>query len=151
MVAIMTEALQLERDHTILEIGTGQGYHAAVVSRVAREGHVYSIERVPELAEQARTNISELGIDNVTVITGDGSRGLPEHAPYDRIYATCAAPEVPEALTEQLARGGQLLLPVGRRMCRLIRIEKDGGLRRTDLGGCAFVPMVSDGEHHGQH
>lgn len=150
MVAIMTEALQLERDHLVLEVGTGQGYHAAVVSRVAREGHVYSIERVPELADRARQNLRQLDIDNVTVVIGDGSRGLPEHAPYDRIYATCAAPEVPEALTDQLRRGGKLLLPVGRRMCRLVRIKKDGELHRTDLGGCAFVPMISDGDTHGQ-
>ncbi len=150
MVAIMAEVLQFKRRHIVLEVGTGLGYHAAVVSRVAEEGHVYSIERVTELAEQARSNISELGIDNVTIVVGDGSRGLPEHAPYDRIYATCAAPEVPEALTDQLKHGGKLLLPLGRRMCRLVRIDKDGELRRTDLGGCAFVPMVSDGGEHGQ-
>lgn len=151
MVAMMTEELHLEPHHIVLEVGAGAGYHAAVVSRVARKGHVYSIERVPELAEQARRNFKELGIDNVTVVIGDGSRGLLEHAPYDRIYATCAAPRIPPALTQQLTQGGKLLLPLGQRMCRLVRIEKNGELRQTDLGGCAFVPMVSDGDKHGKH
>jgi len=145
MVAIMTEALQLKPDSRVLEVGTGEGYHAAVVAHVAREGHVYSIERIPELADKARENLAAVGIDNVSVVVGDGSRGLPEHAPYDRIYATCAAPHVPEALTMQLARGGRLLLPVGRRMCRLVLIEKNEPMHRSDLGGCAFVPMVSNG------
>ncbi|MBS3773431.1 MAG: protein-L-isoaspartate(D-aspartate) O-methyltransferase [Candidatus Thermoplasmatota archaeon] len=149
MVAIMTEALQLERGHAVLEVGTGAGYHAAVVAHIVTEGHVYSVERVPDLAAKARHNFQRLGIDNVTVTVGDGSRGLPEHAPYDRIYATCAAPHVPEALTRQLTRGGRLLLPLGQRTCRLTLIEKNGEVRRTDLGGCAFVPMVSDGGSHG--
>lgn len=151
MVAMMTEALQLEPDHLVLEIGTGQGYHAAVVAHVVEEGHVYSVERVPELADKARQHFKRLAIDNVTVIVGDGSQGLPEHAPYDRIYATCAAPSVPAALTKQLAHGGKLLLPLGWRMCRLVLIEKNGDVRRTDLIGCAFVPMVSNGGGHGQH
>ncbi|MFO8133088.1 MAG: protein-L-isoaspartate(D-aspartate) O-methyltransferase [Thermoplasmatota archaeon] len=151
MVAIMAEALQLERGHTVLEVGTGAGYHAAVVAHIVTGGHVYTVERVPDLAAKARRNFQQLSIDNVTVVVGDGSQGLPEHAPYHRIYATCAAPRIPDTLTEQLARDGKLLLPVGQRACRLVLIEKNEELHRTDLGGCAFVPMVSDGGNRGHH
>jgi protein-L-isoaspartate(D-aspartate) O-methyltransferase len=151
MVAMMAEALQLEPNHTVLEIGTGTGYHAAVVSRIIYKAHIYSIERIPELALEARRNFKALEIDNVTVIIGDGSQGLPEYAPYDRIYATCATLSVPKALIEQLTPNGKLLLPLGQRMSRLILIEKNHGLHRTDLGGCAFVPMVSDGGHNAQY
>jgi protein-L-isoaspartate(D-aspartate) O-methyltransferase len=151
MVAIMAEALQLNPNHTVLEVGTGAGYHAAVISHITTKGHIYSIERVPELAAKARKNFETLGIDNVTVVIGDGSQGLPEHAPYDRIYATCAAPSVPKALTKQLAPGGKLLLPIAQRISRLVLIEKNHELHRTDLGGCAFVPMVSNGGDSAQH
>ncbi|RLF49656.1 MAG: protein-L-isoaspartate O-methyltransferase, partial [Thermoplasmata archaeon] len=102
MVAIMAEKLCLREGHKVLEIGAGSGYHAAVVAHIVGEsGHVYSVERVPELANFARENIRKAALDKrVTVVVGDGSKGLPKYAPYDRIYATCAAPEIPKPLIE---------------------------------------------------
>lgn len=142
MVAIMLEALDIKEDSRVLEIGTGTGYHASLVAYIARRGHVYTVERVKELAEKARKNFNELGLKNITVIIGDGSVGLREYAPYDRIYATCSAPSIPEELIEQLARGGKLLVPVGRIFGELWMVEKNDEIKRRSLGGCAFVPMV---------
>ncbi|HDD57373.1 MAG TPA: protein-L-isoaspartate O-methyltransferase [Thermoplasmatales archaeon] len=144
MVAIMCETLDLKEGQKVLEIGSGSGYHAAVVAKIIGEkGHVYSIERITELAERARENLKRAGIDNVTVITGDGSLGLPEYAPYDRIYVTCAAPSIPEPLKEQLMEGGIIVIPVGRMFSTLTRgVKIKGKLKTEDLGGCAFVPLV---------
>jgi len=142
MVAIMAEALDIEEDSKILEIGTGTGYHAAIVAKIAKKGHVYTIERVKELAEKARENMEKLDIKNVTVIEGDGSAGLAEYAPYDRIYATCAAPSISPLLVKQLAENGKMLVPVGRTFCRLVLVEKNDEIKEKDLGGCAFVPMI---------
>ncbi len=144
MVAIMLEALEIEEDSKILEIGTGTGYHAALAATIAKNGIVYTVERIEKLADIARENFKKLGIKNVVVINGDGSAGLPEYAPYDRIYATCSSPGIPPELIEQLEQGGKLLLPVGRIYGRLILIEKrkDGRIIKKDLGGCAFVPMI---------
>ncbi|MGQ9582856.1 MAG: protein-L-isoaspartate(D-aspartate) O-methyltransferase [Thermoplasmatota archaeon] len=150
MVAIMAEALELERGQKVLEVGGGSGYHAAVVaSIVAPGGHVFSVERIASLAERARASLEAAGLSSwVTMVVGDGSRGLPEHAPYDRIFVACAAPDVPPPLFEQLREGGKLLVPVGPVYAgqELIRVEKrDGRQVRTDLGGCVFVPLI--GEH----
>lgn len=147
MVAIMVEALDIKKGQKILEIGAGSGYHAAVVSKLVGEtGHVYTVERIDSLAEQAKNNLESAGITNVTVERGDGSEGLATYAPYDRIYVTCASPKIPEPLVEQLKDTGKLLIPVGNRICRLELIEKKGRqIRETDLGGCAFVPLV--GKH----
>lgn len=144
MVAIMCEALDIEKGQKILEIGTGSGYHAAIVSKiVGNNGHVYSIERFSSLAEIAKKNLTNIGIRNVTVEIGDGSEGLVEYSPYERIYVTCAAPEIPDSLMEQLKDPGKLLIPVGRFFCRLELVEKNKEkVSSNDLGGCAFVPLV---------
>lgn len=144
MVAIMVEALDLHEGQNVLEIGAGSGYHAAIVSKlVGASGHVYTVERISSLAENAKKNLKKTGITNVSVEVGDGSKGLPAHAPYDRIYVTCAAPSVPPPLIEQLREDGKLMVPIGRLYCQLELLEKKrGGLIRKDLGGCAFVPLV---------
>lgn len=147
MVAIMVEALDIQPGQIILEVGSGSGYHAAIVSMLVGEnGKVFSIERIHDLAEQARENLQKTGIYNATIIEGDGSLGLPEHAPYDRIYVTCASPSILKPLLEQLAYGGKLLIPVGELYCELIRVEKNGdAMITTKLGDCAFVPLI--GKH----
>ena len=144
MVAMMCEELELKKGLKILEIGAGSGYHAAVISRIiGEEGKVYSIERIAELAEFARKNLEKAGIKNVEVIEGDGSLGLPEYAPYDRILVTCSAPDIPEPLIEQLKEGGIILIPVGRTFSVLIKgIKKGKRLERKEICGCAFVPLI---------
>ena len=130
-----------------MEIGAGSGYHAAIVSKIiGSKGHVYTIERFSSLAEFAKKNLENTKIKNVTVETGDGSEGLPKYAPYDRIYVTCAAPDIPPPLIEQLKDQGKLMVPVGKMICNLELIIKKGNkIISKDLGGCAFVPLV--GEH----
>ena len=147
MVAIMCEALDIKKGQSILEIGAGSGYHAAIVSKIVGEnGHVYTVERFPSLAERAKKNLENAGIKNVTVETGDGSEGLPQHAPYERIYVTCAAPEIPKPLVEQLKDLGKMLVPVGRLICNLELIEKKGNkVTSEDICGCSFVPLI--GKH----
>jgi protein-L-isoaspartate(D-aspartate) O-methyltransferase len=147
MVAIMCEELSIDKGQKILEIGAGSGYHAAIVSKlIGEEGHVYSIERITTLAENAKNNLKNVGIKNVTIEIGDGSEGLEKYAPYDVIYVTCGAPDVPPPLVEQLNDPGQLLIPIGNTICRLELIEKNNKKITTkDLGGCAFVPLV--GKH----
>jgi protein-L-isoaspartate(D-aspartate) O-methyltransferase len=144
VVALMTELLEPGRRHSVLEIGTGSGYQAAVLAQLA--GHVYTIEIVPELARSAAALLAELGYDNVTVRAGDGYRGWPERAPFDRIILTAAPPEVPQALLDQLARGGRLVAPVGSawRVQELVVIDKtaSGALRRRTASSVQFVPMV---------
>lgn len=144
MVAIMVEALDIRKGQKILEIGAGSGYHAAIVSKlIGNKGHVYTVERLSSLAENAKKNIKNAGITNITTETGDGSKGLPKHAPYDRIYVTCAAPDVPPPLIEQLKNKGKVMVPVGRTICELKLIEKVGDkLIKNNLGGCAFVPLI---------
>jgi protein-L-isoaspartate(D-aspartate) O-methyltransferase len=144
MVAIMVEELDIKPGQKILEVGAGSGYHAAIVAKlVGKKGHVYTIERFSSLAETSKKNLEKIGITNVTVIIGDGSKGLPKFSPYDRIYVTCAAPDVPKPLIEQLKDKGKLMIPVGRTICSLELIEKkEGKLSYNDLGGCAFVPLV---------
>ncbi len=155
MVAMMAEALNLAKGQDVLEIGCGSGYHAAVVAEVVaqrsgeRRGHVYSVEIVPELAHTARERLRSAHYGEwVTVIQGDGSVGYGEHAPYDRILVTAAAPSIPRPLIEQLKAGGVLVIPVGDRYYfqELVRVRKAGDqLVRESLGGVAFVPLR--GEH----
>jgi protein-L-isoaspartate(D-aspartate) O-methyltransferase len=142
MVALMTEALQLSGSERVLEIGTGSGYQAAILGRLASV--IFSLERLAALAVQARATLAALGIKNVHVLEGDGSLGLPEHAPYDAILVTAGAPKVPQPLIDQLNVGGRLVIPVGDRLEQtLMRVRKtDQGLRTEHLGGCRFVPLI---------
>ena len=149
MVAIMCEELGIKKDQKVLEIGTGSGYHAAIVSKIVGEkGKIYTIERFSELAELAKENLSKAEIKNVTVETGDGSEGLGKYKPYDIIYVTCAAPTVPKPLVDQLKDPGKLMVPVGDTICTLILLEKNQGkITKKSLGGCAFVPLVGKYGH----
>ena len=151
VVAWMTDALALDGDERVLEIGTGSGYQAAVLARLARE--VFTVERVPVLARRATFALQVLGLDNVHVSVGDGSIGLPAHAPYDAIMVTAAAPSVPMELVEQLANGGRLVVPVGAgaiQSLRVIRRDDEGKLSITDRGGVVFVPLVGERGFRGQ-
>jgi protein-L-isoaspartate(D-aspartate) O-methyltransferase len=149
MIAIMCEALDLKKGQKILEVGTGSGYHAAIVSKIiGKNGHVYTIERHEKLANNAKENLKKVGIENVTVEAGDGSIGLSKFASYDRIYLTCAAPVIPKPLKEQLKEGGKLMVPVGNTICELVLLEKkDKKFITKNLGGCAFVPLVGKYGH----
>ncbi|MEE8183910.1 MAG: protein-L-isoaspartate(D-aspartate) O-methyltransferase [Acidobacteriota bacterium] len=141
IVALMTEALRPRPDQRILEIGTGSGYQAAVLSGLVRE--VYSIEILADLAETARTRLEELGYRNVRVRHGDGYRGWPEAAPFDAIIVTAAPDHVPPALVDQLRVGGRMVIPVGDRYQELRLIEKTGtGIRETKIIPVRFVPMT---------
>ena len=143
IVAVMSEALALTGRERVLEIGTGSGYQAAVLSLLARS--VYSIEIVEALAEGARARLGELGYTNVHVRVGDGYAGWPDEAPFDRIILTAAPVEMPPALVDQLVEGGALLAPVGKQGVdqRLLRLWKRGGsVMAEDLGAVIFVPMV---------
>ena len=142
MVAIMCDLLDIRDGMKVLEIGAGSGYHAAVMAVLAGSGHVYAVEVIEGLAEFARRNLKKAGITNVTVITGDGSLGLPEYAPYDRINVACAAPDVPDTLTDQLNSGGKLIIPVGRYFQELYLVTKTDGLKKEAKGGVVFVPLV---------
>ena len=148
IVGYMTAALTLSGAEKVLEIGTGSGYQAAVLSRVARQ--VITIEYVPELANTARTALAELGYDNVEVIVGDGSLGWPQEAPYDAIMFTAAAPEIPAPLRDQLADGGRLVGPVGSRYDQvLVRVQRISEEWKTEtLKAVIFVPLVGE---HGWH
>ncbi len=142
-VAAMTAALQLKGRESVLEIGTGSGYQAAILSRLV--ARVVSIERIPRLAAQARTALDKLGVSNVVVHLGDGTAGRPAEAPFDAIVVTAGGPEVPQPLLAQLAPGGCLVGPFGARESqKLIRIRCDGrgGFSREDLGPCRFVELL---------
>jgi protein-L-isoaspartate(D-aspartate) O-methyltransferase len=148
MVGIMVEKLDLCKGQKVLEIGAGSGYHAAVTAHiVGAAGHVYTVERIEILAERARRNLEAAGFSkSVTVVVGDGSTGLPQHSPYDRIFVACAAPSVPPPLFEQLEEGGKMLVPVGSGYQDLLLVEKKHGKQVVkDEGGCVFVPLI--GEH----
>ena len=149
MVAIMCEGLDIKNGQKILEIGAGSGYHAAIVSKiVGKSGHVFTVERYPSLAEKAKKNLENAGITNVITEIGDGSEGLKRYAPYDRIYVTCAAPDVPPPLIEQLKDSGKLMIPVGKMICELQLITKNNNkISKKDLGGCAFVPLLGKYGH----
>jgi protein-L-isoaspartate(D-aspartate) O-methyltransferase len=145
MVAVMVAAAQLSAEDRVLEVGTGSGYAAAVLSRVS--GRVWTIERLAALADQASRRLADLGYDNVHVITGDGSLGWPAAAPYDAIVVAAAARSVPPALLAQLGDGGRLLIPVARffGVQELIRIRRDGDrFTEAALAAVSFVPLVSD-------
>ena len=146
MVAWMAEALELEPGDRVLEVGTGSGYSAAVLSRLG--GAVYTLERHASLADGARLLLRKLGYDSVRVGCGDGSVGWPEHAPYDAIVVAAAGPRVPGSLRDQLGPGGRLVMPVGTGGGRqaLVRERRDasGGFSREELGLVRFVPLIGD-------
>ncbi len=142
IVAWMTELLGLKGEEVVLEIGTGTGYQSALLGLLARK--VYTVERIPALADSARDRLVALGFENIEVVVGDGSKGLPEHAPYQDIIVTAGSPRVPQALIEQLADGGRLVIPVGTASLQMLTVvEKHAGEVVTrELGNCVFVPLV---------
>jgi protein-L-isoaspartate(D-aspartate) O-methyltransferase len=146
IVALMTQLAEVEPDDVVLEIGTGSGYQAAVLSEIAKA--VYTIEIVPDLAETAKARLAELGYEDVTVRTGDGYLGWKEKAPFDAILVTAAAPEVPPPLVEQLAPGAILVIPVGPQseVQSLLRIQKaaDGTTVTREILPVVFVPLVRE-------
>lgn len=143
IVALMTQALQLEKSDRVLEIGTGSGYQTAILAELAK--HVYTIERFPELSEKAKKLLTEAGYTNISFLVGDGTLGWPEEAPFDKIIVTAAAPEVPKAFVEQLSERGRLVIPVGGRQVQTLLAltkEEGGKLRREELCACSFLPLV---------
>lgn len=143
LVAAMTEALSVTADHSVLEVGTGSGYQAAVLAHLA--ARVVTIDRYRSLVSQAQTRFEVLGLRNVTAYVGDGTQGMPARAPFDRIMVTAAAPDIPVALVDQLKFGGILVMPIGapEEVQTLVRYEKaQSGRLRTELMPVRFVPLV---------
>ena len=145
MVAIMCDLLDLQPGMTVLEVGGGSGYHAAVMAAmVGPTGMIYSVERMPELIAMAKRNLEKAGITNVTMIETDGSLGLPEHAPYDRISVAATAPRIPEPLKQQLKVGGKMVLPVGRDYQDLYLVTRKNGFCVEEKMGVIFVPLIGE-------
>jgi len=141
IVALMTELLEVKKNHKILEVGTGSGYQAAVLSLLADS--VFTIEIIPELAASAKERLEQLGHKNVVVKAGDGYKGWKEHSPFDGIIVTCAPKEVPPLLLEQLATGGRMVIPVGSYFQELLLITKDSsGISEESIVPVRFVPMI---------
>ncbi|AFN04718.1 protein-L-isoaspartate(D-aspartate) O-methyltransferase [Pyrococcus furiosus DSM 3638] len=146
MVAIMLEIANLKPGMNILEVGTGSGWNAALISEIVKTD-VYTIERIPELVEFAKRNLERAGVKNVHVILGDGSKGFPPKAPYDVIIVTAGAPKIPEPLIEQLKIGGKLIIPVGSYHLwqELLEVRKTkDGIKIKNHGGVAFVPLIGE-------
>ncbi|MDJ0878166.1 MAG: protein-L-isoaspartate(D-aspartate) O-methyltransferase [Halieaceae bacterium] len=146
IVALMTDFIDPEPDHVVLEVGTGSGYQAAVLSGLVK--HIYSIEIIPGLTESAGRALEQQGYDNITLMTGDGYAGWPEHAPFDGIIVTAAAPHIPPPLVEQLKPGGRLIIPVdnGYGAQQLILVTKDAGgkVKERDVLPVRFVPLTGE-------
>ena len=146
IVAYMTEHLQVSKSHNVLEIGTGSGYQAAILAELAQ--HVFTIEIIPKLAESAEKVLMELAYENITLRTGDGYKGWPEEAPFDRIMVTAAPNEIPEKLVEQLAPNGRMILPVGGSIFAqylwLVQKDKEGIVTKEKILAVRFVPMVKE-------
>jgi len=142
IVAEMTHALRLKGDEKVLEIGTGSGYQTAVLCRLARE--VVTIERFADFSRAAEELLRELGVENAKFRVGDGTMGVPDEAPFDRVLVTAASPEMPPPLFDQLAEDGIMVIPIGGRWEQdLVRVRKEKGKAKTEfIGGCRFVPLV---------
>jgi len=142
MVALMTESLNLKGNETVLEIGTGSGYQAAILATLVKK--VYSVERVEVLAKRAEATLKKLGYDNVEIKLDDGTLGWEEHAPYDGIIVTAAAPKIPDAYIRQLKVNGKLIIPVGAQFSQVLTVVHKGvdKVSTSDLCGCVFVPLV---------
>jgi protein-L-isoaspartate(D-aspartate) O-methyltransferase len=150
IVAIMLEALALTPSDIVLEIGTGSGYQTALLSELTRQ--VYSVERHEALARAARATLARLGFNNVEVFVGDGSRGLPDRAPFDAIVVSAAAPQIPPPLFEQLREGGRMVIPVGPAHAQELQLVRkhEGRPVVTSMEGCRFVPLIgSEGYRSG--
>jgi protein-L-isoaspartate(D-aspartate) O-methyltransferase len=143
IVALMLEILRLERSSRVLEVGTGSGYQTAVLAEIS--GHVYSVERHPQLAHEAEEILSRLGFTNLILRVGDGGQGLAEHAPFDAIVVSAAAKQVPAPLFAQLREGGRMIIPVGPHEAQELQLvrKKEGKPLITLLEGCRFVPLIS--------
>ncbi len=143
IVAVMTEALALKGDETVLEVGTGSGYQAAILARLAKE--VVTVERISALAATAGRRLEELGCRNVRFVPAGATLGYPGEAPYDAILVTAGAPEVPDSLVEQLKEGGRLIIPVGDMALQelILGVRRGSNLETVSLGGCRFVPLIS--------
>ena len=145
MVAKMCDLLDLKKGEKVLEVGAGSGYHAAVIAELVGEtGHVFTIERIRTLAETARHNLERAGYKNVTVIVGDGTLGYPPAAPYDKVCVTCAAPDVPPPLLEQLKTGGKMVIPIGAYEQQLYLVEKKDGVLVHRKCSVVFVPLIGE-------
>jgi len=147
MVAIMLELAELKPGMKVLEIGTGSGWNAALISELVKTD-VYTIERIPELVEFARKNLQRVGVKTVHVFLGDGTLGFPPKVPYDRIIVTAGGPDIPKPLIEQLKPGGKLIIPVGsyhlwQDLLEVIKL-KDGSIKVRNHGGVAFVPLIGE-------
>ena len=146
MIAAMVQAAQIKAEDRVLEIGAGSGYQTALLAELASQ--VFAVERYASLSETARNTLERLGYRNIKVVTGDGSLGLPSDAPFDAIIVSAAAPRIPQALVEQLAIGGRLVVPVGesdQQVVHLVERQQDGTINVKTLEGCRFVPLI--GEH----
>jgi len=148
MVAVMTAEAQLTRRSRVLEVGTGSGYHTAVLAKIAQ--HVWTVERIAELSAQAEQNLRDLAVENATLILGDGAMGFADAAPYDAIIVAAAAPHPPKPLLEQLAIGGCLVIPLGDRAIQVLSIvsRTPDGYRDRTSDSCRFVPLVSPEAFH---
>lgn len=144
IVGVMLDALAVQATDTVLEIGTGSGYQTALLAELAH--HVFSVERVPQLAESASARLSKMGYQNVTVTVADGSLGLPEHAPFDSIVVSAAAPTIPQPLVDQLREGGSMIIPVGPAPAQELQFvrKQQGAAVSKGLGACRFVPLIGE-------
>jgi len=147
MIAIMLEALRLERGDKVLEVGTGSGYNAALISEIVGEKNIVSVERIEALAEFARKNLESCG-KSIEIVVGDGTKGYPPKAPYDKIIVTAAAPKIPFPLIQQTRMGGLIAITLGSRHFFqdfiLARKTSERSVEEKNLGGCAFVPLVGE-------
>ena len=141
IVAMMTELLEPKLNDKVLEVGSGSGYQAALLSRIVKR--VFSVELDPQLSGFAKENAKRAGCENIEFIVGDGSKGYPKAAPFDKIIITCAAPKIPSTLVEQLREGGRIVAPVGGSWLQqlILGVKKKGQLKKESHGGCVFVPL----------